>query len=115
MWGCEEVFFRHKHFYRFWARILTNNYSRIQKIWTKLQDKLEKLVKETTEELREKGRQLIEAERLAALGKIANRVAHELRNPLTVIGGFSRRIYEKTPNDDPNKKYLARNFNITRT
>ena len=67
---------------------------------------LEKLVKERTEELREKDRQLIEAERLAALGKIANRVAHELRNPLTVIGGFSRRIYEKTPDDDPNKKYL---------
>ena len=67
---------------------------------------LEKLVAERTEELRRKDRQLIEAERLAAMGKIANRVAHEIRNPLTVIGGFSRRIYEKTPDDDPNKKYL---------
>ena len=67
---------------------------------------LEKMVQERTKELQEKNKQLIEAERLAALGKIADRVAHELRNPLTVIGGFSRRMYEKTPHSDPNKKYL---------
>jgi len=67
---------------------------------------LEKIVSERTEELREKDKQLIEAERIAALGKIANRIAHELRNPLTVIGGFARRMFEKTPDDDPNKNYL---------
>ena len=67
---------------------------------------LEKIVSERTEELREKDKQLIEAERIAALGKIANRIAHELRNPLTVIGGFARRMFKKTPDDDPNKNYL---------
>ena len=67
---------------------------------------LEKLVLERTEELREKDKQLIDAERSAALGKIANRIAHELRNPLTVIGGFARRMYEKTPDGDANKNYL---------
>ena len=67
---------------------------------------LEKIVLERTEELREKDKQLIEAERIAALGKIANRIAHDLRNPLTVIGGFARRMYEKTPDDDPTKNYL---------
>ena len=74
---------------------------------------LEKMVKVRTEELLKKDRQLIKAERIAALGKIANRVAHELRNPITVIGGFSRRIYEKTPDDDPNKKYLEIIINET--
>ena len=67
---------------------------------------LEKIVLERTEELREKDKQLIEAERVAALGRIANRIAHELRNPLTVIGGFARRLYQKTPDDDPKKKYV---------
>jgi PAS domain S-box-containing protein len=67
---------------------------------------LEKIVLARTEELREKDKQLIEAERIAALGKIVNRIAHELRNPLTVIGGFARRMYEKTPEDDPNQNYL---------
>ena len=67
---------------------------------------LEKIVLERTEELREKDKQLIEAERIAALGKIGNRIAHDLRNPLTVLGGFVRRLYEKTPDDDAKKKYL---------
>jgi len=72
----------------------------------KFSQQLEKKVQERTDQLKEKNEQLVEAERLAALGKIANRVAHELRNPLTVAGGFARRMYEKTPDNDPNKKYL---------
>jgi PAS domain S-box-containing protein len=71
-----------------------------------LSRELEQKVQERTAELEEKSKRLVEAERLATLGKIANRVAHELRNPLTVVGGFSRRMYESTPNDDPKKKYL---------
>jgi len=51
-------------------------------------------------------RYLTGAERLAAIGKITNRVAHDLRNPLTVVGGFARRINKKASADDPNKKYL---------
>ena len=49
---------------------------------------------------------MIEAERLAALGIMANRIAHELRNPLTVIGGFVRRMDKKMPDDNPYKEYL---------
>jgi PAS domain S-box-containing protein len=71
-----------------------------------LSRELEQKVQERTAELEEKSKRLVQAERLATLGKIANRVAHELRNPLTVVGGFSRRMYERTPNDDPTKKYL---------
>jgi GAF domain-containing protein len=67
---------------------------------------LERKVRERTGELKEKNKKLVETERLAALGKMANRVAHELRNPLTVVGGLTRRLYEKTPDNDPNKKYL---------
>ena len=72
----------------------------------KFSSELEKKVQERTEELKQKNNQLVEAERLAALGIMANRVAHELRNPLTAVGGFARRINEKTPVGDPNKKYL---------
>ena len=72
----------------------------------KFSQELEKKVQERTEELREKSKQLVEVEKLAALGKMANRVAHDLRNPLTIIGGFARRMYEKTSDDDPNKRYL---------
>jgi signal transduction histidine kinase len=67
---------------------------------------LEKIVEQRTEELKDKSKQLVEAERLAALGRITNRIAHDFRNPLTVIGGFTRRLFEKTRDNDPNKKYL---------
>ncbi len=68
---------------------------------------LEEKVQERTKELEEKSRRLVEAERLAVLGIMANRVAHELRNSLTVVGGFARRLHDKMPDDDPNKKYLG--------
>jgi len=67
---------------------------------------LEEKVQERTKELREKTAKLVQAERLAATGKIVNRVAHELRNPITVVGGFARRLNEKTTDDNPNKQYL---------
>lgn len=67
---------------------------------------LEEKVRERTEELKNKNQQLVEAERLAALGQMANTVAHELRNPLTAVGGFARRISKNMREDDPNKKYL---------
>jgi len=68
---------------------------------------LEKKVQERTRKLEEKTKQLVEAERLAALGKMANMVADECRNSLTVVGGFSQRLYKKTPDDDPRKKDLG--------
>jgi signal transduction histidine kinase len=67
---------------------------------------LERKVQQRTKELEDKSKELIEAERLAVLGKMANRVAHELRNPLTVIGGFVRRLQDRIPNDDLSMEYL---------
>ena len=67
---------------------------------------LEKKVQERTKKLEEKSKQLVEAEKHAALGKMANMVADECRNSLTVVGGFSRRLYRNTPDNDPRKKDL---------
>jgi signal transduction protein with GAF and PtsI domain len=75
------------------------------KVYTFSQE-LEKAVQKRTEELDEKSKRLIEAERFATAGKMANRVADECRNSLTIVGGFSRRLYEKTPDNDPKKKDL---------
>ncbi len=35
---------------------------------------------------------LIESEKLAAVGRIASNIAHEIRNPLVTMGGYARRI-----------------------
>ena len=68
--------------------------------------KLEEKVKERTAELEEKTQQLVAAERLATLGKMSNRIAHELRNSLTVVGGLTQRVYEKSDENDPDNEYL---------
>jgi sigma-B regulation protein RsbU (phosphoserine phosphatase) len=72
----------------------------------KFGQELEERLRERTERLEEKAKQLVQAERLAARGKIANRVADECRNSLTIVGGFARRLYENAPDHDPDKEYL---------
>jgi PAS domain S-box-containing protein len=65
---------------------------------------LEKLVQERTQKLIEAQKQLVQAERLAAIGEVAAMVGHDLRNPLTGIAGatyylktkLSEKIDEKT-------------------
>ena len=50
-------------------------------------------------ELRNLRERVIHAERMAALGELAARVAHEIRNPLISIGGFARRLDKKLTGD----------------
>ncbi|PLX80397.1 MAG: hypothetical protein C0616_08555 [Desulfuromonas sp.] len=48
----------------------------------------------THRELLHSQEQLIQGEKLAGLGEMAASVAHEMKNPLTIIGGFARRLHE---------------------
>jgi PAS domain S-box-containing protein len=49
--------------------------------------------------------QLAEAEKLSALGRITANVADEIRNPLTSIGGFARRLQKKVEEGTKEKEY----------
>ncbi len=72
----------------------------------------ERLVEKVSElekayaELKESHHQLVRAERLSAVGKMATRLSHELRNPIVSIGGFSRLVAKNLPADDPNQEHL---------
>ena len=71
----------------------------------KLYERLEKKFELTEQELRVTQGKLIRSERLAAMGHLVNGVAHEIRNPITVIGGFTRRIKERAEGKDFLIKY----------
>lgn len=58
------------------------------------------------EKLREKQAQLVEAEKLAAIGKLAAGIAHEINNPLTSVLTFSNLMLEQCGKDDPRRDRL---------
>jgi signal transduction histidine kinase len=45
-------------------------------------------------------------EKTGALEQMMDQVAHEIRNPLTSIGGFARKVFNKLPEGDPNRRYM---------
>ena len=51
--------------------------------------------------------QLVESEKLAALGRITANVSHTIKNPLTAIGGFANRLMDKLPEGSKEKKYAG--------
>ncbi|MFH1701035.1 MAG: histidine kinase dimerization/phospho-acceptor domain-containing protein [Candidatus Zixiibacteriota bacterium] len=50
--------------------------------------------------------QIIEAEKMSVIGEITAAVAHELRNPLTIIGGFANLMNKNLPAGSPDTEYL---------
>jgi signal transduction histidine kinase len=71
----------------------------------------------TIAKLREKQAQLVEAEKLASVGKLAAGIAHEINNPLTSVLTFSNLMLEQCPPSDPRHeklKLMARETNRAR-
>jgi CheY-like chemotaxis protein len=48
----------------------------------------------------------VEEEKSGALEQMMEQVAHEIRNPLTSVGGFARKVFSRLPEGDVNKKYM---------
>jgi two-component system, NtrC family, sensor kinase len=69
-------------------------------------------------ELRDLQDRLREQERLAALGRLASGLAHEINTPLTGIASFAQMLGEMTSNDDPRAelvgKLVAQSFRVSR-
>jgi two-component system sensor histidine kinase HydH len=61
----------------------------------------------TREELKVVEDKLLQTERLAALGKLSRGVAHEVRNPVMIIGGFARRLQKRLPAHDPAQEMIV--------
>jgi len=71
----------------------------------KLYRRLQKKFELTARELKNTQEKLLRTERLAAMGNLVNGIAHEIRNPITTIGGFALRIKESHCEDNGLQKY----------
>jgi len=58
------------------------------------------------EDLRRNQQTIMGLQRLSDLGEMAARVAHEIRNPLVMIGGFARLMLQNTPAEDSRHRPL---------
>lgn len=74
-------------------------------LYQSLQEKVRSLNK-LTEDLRQNHDRLVRAEKLSAVGEMSANIAHEIRNPLVAIGGFTRYILKRMPQDYPDRHYL---------
>lgn len=70
-------------------------------------DELERRVDQRTRELRRSEARRVEAEKFAAAGRLAARVAHEINNPLAGIKGAVRFLRETVPHGPEQSDYFG--------
>ncbi|HPQ53149.1 MAG TPA: ATP-binding protein [Spirochaetota bacterium] len=59
------------------------------------------MIKKEMQKIRDRQEAMLESEKLAAVGRIASHIAHEIRNPLVTMGGYARRIVQLTKDSGP--------------
>ncbi len=75
------------------------------KLYTELQDKISTL-KETVDMLNQAQAQLIQSEKLAALGRFSSGIAHEVKNPLAIILGGIEFLATRMSNADEDSRMV---------
>lgn len=74
-------------------------------LYERLQEELTK-VTEANLRLRQQQELIVRMEKMALVGKITANIAHSIRNPLTIIGGFARTLIKSTPAGDPKRQFI---------
>jgi signal transduction histidine kinase len=82
-------------------------------LYDRLQVELSR-VTEAGNKLREQQELIVRMEKMALVGRITSSIAHSIRNPLMVIGGFARSMLKTTPPNDPKRDFIESIVNEAR-
>ncbi|MFW5769857.1 MAG: ATP-binding protein [Spirochaetota bacterium] len=70
------------------------------------------MVQDEMDKIQYRQEAIVESEKLAAVGRIASHIAHEIRNPLVTMGGYARRIMQQTDSDIPRGAQVHKAANV---
>lgn len=82
-------------------------------LYDKLQVELNR-VTEAGKKLKEQQELIVKMEKMALVGRITSSIAHSIRNPLMIIGGFARSMIKSTPTSDPKRNFIESIVSETR-
>jgi len=74
-------------------------------LYDKLQVELNR-VTEAGKKLKEQQELIVRMENMALVGRITSSIAHSVRNPLMIIGGFARSMLKSSPASDPKRTFM---------
>ncbi|HVN23046.1 MAG TPA: ATP-binding protein [Syntrophorhabdales bacterium] len=63
-------------------------------------------LRDVLKELGDAQKRVIEHEKLRSLGEMTASIAHEIRNPLVIIGGFTKRLAKQVQLDEKDNRYI---------
>jgi signal transduction histidine kinase len=63
-------------------------------------------LRDVVRELTDAQKRLIEQEKFRSLGEMTASIAHEIKNPLVIIGGFAKRLAKKMQSEHTEDKYI---------
>ncbi|MCL1865605.1 MAG: ATP-binding protein [Spirochaetes bacterium] len=69
-------------------------------------------IRKEMKKLEERQDAIIESEKMAAVGKIASHIAHEIRNPLVTMGGYAKRILKVSTENNIDIKSIINSADI---
>ena len=82
-------------------------------LYDRLQVELSR-VTEASNKLKEQQELIARMEKMALVGRITSSIAHSIRNPLMIIGGFARSMLKSTPTSDPKRDFIESIVSETR-
>jgi signal transduction histidine kinase len=82
-------------------------------LYDRLQVELNR-VTEASNKLKEQQELIVRMEKMALVGRITSSIAHSIRNPLMIIGGFARSMLKSTPASDPKRDFIESIVSETR-
>jgi signal transduction histidine kinase len=74
-------------------------------LYDRLQVELNR-VTEASNKLKEQQELIVRMEKMALVGRITSSIAHSIRNPLMIIGGFARSMLKNSPENDPKRDFI---------